>query len=44
MPFDDCGDIDINILNENIKVTNTKDLDKDAIIDVLPEELKKIMG
>ena len=25
MPFDDCGDIEFEILNENIIVTNTKD-------------------
>ena len=25
MPFDDCGEIDFKILNENKKVTNAKD-------------------
>ena len=25
MPFDDCGDIEVEIMNENFKATNIKD-------------------
>ncbi|MCR4833430.1 MAG: DUF4869 domain-containing protein [Butyrivibrio sp.] len=31
MPFDDCDDIKIEILNENITVTNAKDYMHEAL-------------